>query len=472
MKRNQTYGLDQVNVSFLDIERSTSLPLVISPRWNDSLDFLTAWLESNRAWVDEKLLQYGAVLIRGFQVHTPTDFEKATLALQPDLCDSYRGTSPRTLVKGTKYAFSAADVPVNYPIAQHLEMSFLKAPPRHLYFGCMKASKKPGGETALCDFRKVYQDIPSELRGRFEAKKIKYTRTHFKVGEKYTYDVGAMLGWPSLFGTSDKTRVQEICKEEGAPQVSWIGPNGDTFTQEWYDEPFQRHPITNEPVWFNHSQVFHWTTFPSELFFAFRRVYDLNLFIHFLLVSLFAVIKYGILGCKMALDTTFGDGTPITFREMVQIRAAIHKNMVFSRWKRGDILAIDNFSVSHGRQPTYDKGRKVIVSWSQPHDKTKPIPDASMVSFETSCSSDKNTSTHDSPPKLVAASPECSFESTLTKAEAQELKESLLAKHFEKQMADAFSRLECRKRRRNKRLASCPDLLHSSSDFWKLATDE
>ena len=33
----------------------------------------------------------------------------------------------------------AAEVPVNYPIAQHLEMSFLPAPPRQLFFGCLKA---------------------------------------------------------------------------------------------------------------------------------------------------------------------------------------------------------------------------------------------------------------------------------------------------------------------------------------------
>ena len=68
----------------------------------------------------------------------------------------------------------------------------------------------------------------------------------------------------------------------------------------------------------------------------------------------------------MSLDITFGDGELLSMRDMSVIRKAIHKNMVYTRWQKGDILILDNFSTSHGRQPTYDKGRKVVVSWSDP----------------------------------------------------------------------------------------------------------
>lgn len=74
------------------------------------------------------MLTHGAVLIRDFRIDNAVEFEKAISALQPNLSDSYRGTSPRSVFEGTKYCFSAADVPVNYPIGQHLEMSFLKCP--------------------------------------------------------------------------------------------------------------------------------------------------------------------------------------------------------------------------------------------------------------------------------------------------------------------------------------------------------
>lgn len=90
----ELYNLDKINVHFLN-PSSKTLPLVISPRFDDSLEFISTWLTENRPWVHNQMLQYGAVLIRGFQIDSAVDFEKATLALDPNLCDKYRGTSPR-----------------------------------------------------------------------------------------------------------------------------------------------------------------------------------------------------------------------------------------------------------------------------------------------------------------------------------------------------------------------------------------
>jgi Taurine catabolism dioxygenase TauD, TfdA family len=108
-------GLDQVNISFLPssdrAETATPLlPLVISPRWNASVEFLVAWTKANRAWLDDMLLRYGAILVRGFAIETATDMEKSIQAYQPDLNKTYRGTSPRRPIPGTQYIFSAGRV--------------------------------------------------------------------------------------------------------------------------------------------------------------------------------------------------------------------------------------------------------------------------------------------------------------------------------------------------------------------------
>lgn len=449
MKQSKDYALDEVNVSFLDKSKN-SLPLVISPRYDDSLEFICNWLQDNQSWVDEQMLRFGAVLVRGFQVTDALDFERATLALQPKLSDEYRGTSPRSLMKGTRYSFSAADVPVNYPIAQHLEMSFLKAPPRNLYFGCLKESKVAGGETSLCDFRKVYKDLSPALREKLASKKVSYTRKQKKIGDRFTYDVGAMVSWMELFDTTEKDKVREICEHENAPPFEWVGPNKDTFLQKWIDEPFQIHPDTGELVWFNHSQVFHWTTFSAELWFAFCRVKDFRLFIHFLLVSIFNVIMYGLLGYEMALNTTFGDGSPILAQEMQEIRSAIHKNMIFSRWQKGDILCIDNFSTSHGRQPTFDKGRKVVVAWSQPHNKAALPAAQESLDNEQKCTTDCIHDKWTALPHLSATTPE----SSLTESEAAIQKAAVF-------------KMQGRKQSNHKRFASCPNMIAPDSDFWK-----
>ena len=129
--------------------------------------------------------------------------------------------------------------------------------PRQLYFGCLQESSSGGGETSLCDFRKVYNELDPELRQKFEDKGVLYNRTHPKVGARWTFDVGSMLSWRQMFGTSDKTEVESIAQKEGEAPVQWIGPNKDTFFQSWKDDATQLHPVTKEKVWFNHAQVFH-----------------------------------------------------------------------------------------------------------------------------------------------------------------------------------------------------------------------
>jgi hypothetical protein len=199
-----------------------------------------------------------------------------------------------------------------------------------------------------------------------------------------------------------------------------------------------------------------------ELWHSFKRIKDFQLIIHFIMVSIFTFIKYGLLGYSMALDTTFGDGTPISFREMNEIRRAIHKNMVYSRWQKGDILCIDNFSTSHGRQPTYDRSRQVVVAWSHPLDKYQASNSTSTTLSVVELLVDSKTL--DDVPEL-AESPENSPSTTLTKEEAQELKDLFLTDRFEAQMAMAFSkREETKKAGLHKRLSSCPTLLQSVFD--------
>ena len=46
----------------------------------------------------------GAVMFRGFKIKEGVEFERAVKQVDPELCDAYRGTSPRKLVPGTEVA--------------------------------------------------------------------------------------------------------------------------------------------------------------------------------------------------------------------------------------------------------------------------------------------------------------------------------------------------------------------------------
>ncbi len=53
---------------------------------------------------------------------------------------------------------------------------------------------------------------------------------------------------------------------------------------------------------------------------------------------------------KLGSNSCYGDGSAIPYRTVSHVRDTVWKNLVFNRWEQGDVLLIDNFRVSHGRQ--------------------------------------------------------------------------------------------------------------------------
>jgi hypothetical protein len=149
--------IQDVRLSLLQDEKingsTKTYPLVVSPRQSSTVAFLSEFLENNCEWVDKQMLNYGAILFRDFDINTEDEVEKSVLLLQPHLNNEYRGTLPRSTQGSTTYIFSAAEVPSNYPIAQHLELSFPPQPaPKQLFFSALKALQVARGETATKTF--------------------------------------------------------------------------------------------------------------------------------------------------------------------------------------------------------------------------------------------------------------------------------------------------------------------------------
>jgi alpha-ketoglutarate-dependent taurine dioxygenase len=196
------------------------------------------------------------------------DFQSAVQQYCPALSDEYRGTSRRKLVEGTQYVFSASELPPSYPIPQHLEMSFLPAPPRLLFFCCLEAPTSAGEETCLCDFQKVYQEMNPSIRGEFETKRLVYSRYYTPVKSGWLSDPTMMKGWQAVFQTEDKTKVEAELRE-GGQDFSWEGDNLRICSQQ---AAVEVHPVSGEKIWFNHLLVFHFSMLSSELYRVYRRV--------------------------------------------------------------------------------------------------------------------------------------------------------------------------------------------------------
>ncbi|MFT3766460.1 MAG: alpha/beta fold hydrolase [Minicystis sp.] len=335
------------------------LPLVIEPAGDTRGRVIETWLATHKSFVADKLTEHGAILARGFDIEGAPAFERVARAVDADLKNDYLGTSPRNGL--TDYVFSASELPHYYPIPEHCEMSFVKSPPRRLFFCCLRPSEGPGGETPIVDFRKVVRDLNPLVLDRFARLGVRNIRNYDGPGGGGKLDLWKLKRWDEMFRTTDRAVVEEKCRENGLTP-EW-GPNGRLKLTN-VQPAVKPHPVTGEAVWFNHSQVFHLSAVPAEYRKIAQRMGPVP-YAGLALVAEAAVrLKTRTQGVEeQAMHCTYGDGTPIPDSDMDAVREAIWTNMVFFKWRKGDVLIIDNDAVAHGRMP-YNGPRTVAVCWA------------------------------------------------------------------------------------------------------------
>ena len=152
-----------------------ALPLVIRPtdRKRSSRKDLMKLVQAERGWLEEKLLEHGGILFRGYDLDSPKDFEKVASTVLPELKPYVEGQSPRTKVRGNVY--TSTEYPKQLRVTMHSELSYSKEPPRKLLFFC-QTEAETGGETPISDCRLVYERMPEALRDKFERLGVRYVK--------------------------------------------------------------------------------------------------------------------------------------------------------------------------------------------------------------------------------------------------------------------------------------------------------
>jgi hypothetical protein len=209
--------------------------------------------------------------------------------------------------------------------------------------------------------RRVWRDLDPSVRARFEERGVRNIRNYAGPDGGSRFDLWKLKPWHAMFGTTDRARVEELCRENGFDH-QWK-PGGQlrlTNTQP----AMSRHPITGETIWFNHSQVFHMSAVPDEYRrIAVRQRPLRNTALRLFAETMIALKRRTQAPEDQAMHCTYGDGSAIPDADMDRVRDAIWKNMVFVPWRRGDVVAIDNYAVAHGRMP-YSGPRRVMVAWA------------------------------------------------------------------------------------------------------------
>ena len=319
--------------------RDGGLPVLVTPSVsNDSSETLWKQYEEQIKQISEEYLpSHGGILFRGFQQQGNDASCKSFANLFSDELLSYEfGSTPRTdLGEGV---YTATEYPAHQIIPLHNEQAYTLQWPLNIWFHCVKASEV-GGETPIADSRKIYQKIPSDIRARFDEKKLMYVRN---------FGNGLDLPWEKVFNTDSKDQVEEYCRAQ-AIKFEWKD-DGELRTSQRCQATAQ-HLTTKDWVWFNQAHLFH----VSNLDEATRDV-------------LLDVVEIE----DLPRNVYYADGSTIEDSILDEVRGVLAQESVLFDWQEGDFLMLDNMLAAHGRS-TFKGERKIVVAMANGHDSTQSI---------------------------------------------------------------------------------------------------
>ncbi|MGH9552808.1 MAG: TauD/TfdA family dioxygenase [Terriglobales bacterium] len=305
-------------------------PMVLGPA-APGVDLLS-WARSSRGFIEQNLLERGGILFRGFGAQSPQVFEEFIKVVSGETLEYRERSSPRSAVAGNIY--TSTEHPPDQHIFLHNENSYAGTWPLKIFFCCVTAAQQ-GGETPICDVRRVYHRIAPGVRERFEQKGVMYVRN-------FSEHIG--LSWKTVFQTEDRALIEQYCRNAGY-EFEWRESN--RLRTKRVAPAVARHPQTGEHVWFNHATFFHLSTLEPAVRGALRAQFAEE---------------------DLPNQTYYGDGSPIEDVVLGALRTVYYEETVKFPWQVGDVLALDNMLAAHGRTP-YSGARKILVGMAQPHNK-------------------------------------------------------------------------------------------------------
>jgi len=289
---------------------------------------LESWAASNRERIESELLAHGALLFRGFGVASAAAFRSLAQTVTPDLLDYTERAAPRLSVDAGVY--TSTEFPADQRIPMHHEMSYSHNWPTKIWFYCDQPPES-GGRTPITDDRELLAHIDPRVRQRFADKGVMYVRN---------YGEGVDLTWQEAFQTEDRAQVEAYCRDAHM-QTEWR--DGDRLRTRAVRQVLARHPVTGDTVWFNHAHMFHCSNLSPEVRAA--------------LLEEFAEDE-------LPRNAFHADGSPIDAAMLDHLRELYWQRAMSFPWLQGDVLLVDNFLVSHGRQP-FTGRRRVLVAMAE-----------------------------------------------------------------------------------------------------------
>jgi alpha-ketoglutarate-dependent taurine dioxygenase len=298
-------------------------PLVFKPTV-PGVDLLQ-WAAANRELIENSVLSYGGVLFRGFDVPSPQYFQHFATVV---------GESPVTyaanifpLPETDKKSWRAALIRPELRLKWHIDDSYdgFGGPKKIMFYSHLEAAE--GGETPICDLRRMFQSLDPEIRRKFVELGIVYVRNYYP---QFGMD------WRQEFGTTSPDELEAICQRRQT-ELEWV--DGRLRTRA-YRPAVIRHAKTGDTLWYNLVQMWHPLCNEPGVLASWR--------------ASFKVDDY-------PMNVFYGDGSPIPDEVMEHIYSLYEKLGVSFLWQHSDIMVLDNFSTAHARKP-FKGSRQLYVA--------------------------------------------------------------------------------------------------------------
>ena len=320
-KRRARKSVSLSTSDIVNIDES-DYPTVIAA--NSDNVVLPEWIESNRDMLEQKLMNSGAILFRGFGINTPKKFEQTAIAVCPELFGQY-GDLPKE-TKGEKI-YKSTPYPNDKTILFHNESSHTQQFPLRQMFGSMIVAHT-GGETPIVDCRKVYNTLPEEIIQKLTDKKLQYVRNFIE---------GLDVPWQQFFKTEEKADVEAYCQANDI-EFEWI--NDKELRTKQIRDAINTHVITGEKTFFNQIQLHHISYMDEKERESLLTMYSKE---------------------RLPRNVYYGDGSDIEDDVIELINKAYDDNAVAKLWQEGDFMLVDNMLTAHGRLP-FEGERKIVVA--------------------------------------------------------------------------------------------------------------
>ena len=295
-----------------------------------------AWYAAQRDRLARIAALAGPVRLTGFAITGTPDFN-ALASLYDAPREGYvGGATPRSQL--AERVFEATASPPVTRLTVHQEMAYLPRWPRKVMFYCAVPSTT-GGETITADVRSFDRLVPPRLKDEVRERGVRYLRNFRGPGPIPDALTSIHRTWQQAFYTEAPAEAEAACERMG---LVWQWLDDGSLSTQFAAPGFATHPETGETVWFNHV---HSQTFVKETVGSIWPIYD----------------EWYSDGKPMGYDVRFGDGGEIPLDERRALFPLLDAVTTGFRWKRGDVLLIDNIMTFHGRNP-YTGQRNVQVA--------------------------------------------------------------------------------------------------------------